>query len=68
MKPHLLQDIRSTLKLSVQEMSDLLGVMGRTYYRYESGKTPIPMAVEKHIITLLKYPNVLNEAILKVKP
>jgi transcriptional regulator with XRE-family HTH domain len=63
MKPALLKEIRERLGLTVSEFAHILGVMPRTYYRYESAKTRAPLTVERLIVTLLKCPNVLNESI-----
>jgi DNA-binding XRE family transcriptional regulator len=67
MKPATLKDIRAALDLGATPMADLLGVMPRTYYRYEAGTTKIPLTVERFLITLLKYPNVRNDAIAGVR-
>ncbi len=62
-----LKEIRAALSLGAGDMAQLLGIMPRTYYRYEGAQTKIPLTVERYLITLLKYPNVRNDAILAVR-
>ena len=61
-----LKHVRLTLKLSVDEMSALLGSPKRTYYRYER-MDAIPLTVAKFVVTLLTYPHVINAEIAKVR-
>ena len=67
MKPEMLKDVRTRLKLGVPEMCALLGVHPRTYYRYEEGVSTVPLCVETHIITLLNNATYLMAVVGKLK-
>lgn len=52
MTPEELKRIRKQRGLSAEAMAKYVGVSGRQYLNYESGKTPMPMLVEREYVRL----------------
>lgn len=67
MKAETLKDVRAKLGLTPEQMSDLLQIGKRTYYRYEANQGNIPRSIEAHIITLLNCPTYLMGIVGKLK-